>query len=1118
MRRFIIGDNQTQGYTFSHPKLGQYFWDELLDSERTDLENRFIVWGDSTLQSMIIKKNRPFEVPSYLINYYCAHLNRAHAPLEKFILLVKHPEWAQACYTEGTYGGFFRDLEIILRHIDEAILNSITENSQEKRKIAFIGQIRCGLCYSSIMTLSRNVSIDLLPLALEYGLISQTQALEIAKGIQKDEMFLHVLDSLLPLFDNRMVGIILNIIQDIPSEKVRIEALINLYPYLSNELRIETYNTIHSIKDHKIKANSIARIAQFYPGEFAQKILSDIESMNGSYEKVVALIKISEQFLGEVKGKIIDLAINTGLSINSANDLAMALIYLLPYVKNKNDDGLMETVLQTAIKAINSPNYELVQARYFKQIAPYLDEKHLETVLHHAWALERTDAKIDALAGIIPYLPVGLKQDNMVKALKEAQSINTPEKYPSVPIPGMAIKSQAKLRGPIPRMGRTFTGGRTGSLLDLLPVLSNDLKQETVQSIISSINELLDDYAKSVYLVELLECLPDHEKKVAIELTSTIRSVDDRAHALYESASYLSSPLLELLLHNVLLLESQDTQAYVLASIASFFPEDRKKDITKKASDMVFNSKDEYVKGKTLAILIPNLPLDLRKTTLRKALKIMEKVNDKFSQSLALTLLTAFMPNELRNEIMQIVYDLVLNISRDDDRAEAIIKLLPYIHPEMKVKFLHEVVFSVKAILSDDDRAYLIADIVPHIPGELILEVLQIALDIINEPSRGYALSVLAFCLPEHVLPKLIRDALNMNNVVARLYVLARIFPKISNYQREELLYIVLNNLEAIVDERYRANAISDFAPYFGTAELQQAIIIAGNIKDTASRVQALSKLASYLDIERRCITIQNALNAIGSIIDEYSRAQAIENVSSLLIADQKVGAIEIAKSIKFDNYRLMSLYAIAPYLTNSSEHDLLLDAIGEIRDGYAAMTLGDMAKFVLENKRSNLLSLVKKIQNNETRAFALKNIVPFLEGKEKEDAVQLAQESTDNYEQDRYKVEHLINLVPHISGDKKYKLLQLAFHKSAELDESWLTPLAGKLAEYSIEWFNKEPIDAISAWLVFFHAIIKFNREEHLHLLSTLFPLLIHFNFDLQSDFVKNASISIQEVCSWWP
>ena len=86
LQRFVIGDNLSQGYTFSHPKLGQYFWDALTLTEQTQLEGRFLTWCERTFQEFIDGKHDPrkkAEVPVYAVRNYGAHLARAKQPIEK---------------------------------------------------------------------------------------------------------------------------------------------------------------------------------------------------------------------------------------------------------------------------------------------------------------------------------------------------------------------------------------------------------------------------------------------------------------------------------------------------------------------------------------------------------------------------------------------------------------------------------------------------------------------------------------------------------------------------------------------------------------------------------------------------------------------------------------------------------------------------------------------------------------------------------------------------------------------------------------------------------------------------------------------------------------------------
>jgi hypothetical protein len=109
--RFIIGDGRTQGFTFSHPKLGDYFREEqMTEQERSEWGQRFLDFGQRTLVALKNGKLDPRRTPPYAVQYYGAHLEREDAPPDRFDELVCEG-WQRAWEVlEGAYDGFLSDL------------------------------------------------------------------------------------------------------------------------------------------------------------------------------------------------------------------------------------------------------------------------------------------------------------------------------------------------------------------------------------------------------------------------------------------------------------------------------------------------------------------------------------------------------------------------------------------------------------------------------------------------------------------------------------------------------------------------------------------------------------------------------------------------------------------------------------------------------------------------------------------------------------------------------------------------------------------------------------------------------------------------------------------------
>jgi hypothetical protein len=155
LNRFVIGDGQEQGYAFAHPKLGEYFRDELAAEEQAAWQARFLAWGERTIDDLQAGQVQPYDVSRYLMLYYGRHLEKANADIEKMLPLVTW-EWMQVWHEEtSTYGGFLQDVNRVQARL--RVANEMA--AKQEQEVPYIGQeVLCALCYASVNSLSSNLS------------------------------------------------------------------------------------------------------------------------------------------------------------------------------------------------------------------------------------------------------------------------------------------------------------------------------------------------------------------------------------------------------------------------------------------------------------------------------------------------------------------------------------------------------------------------------------------------------------------------------------------------------------------------------------------------------------------------------------------------------------------------------------------------------------------------------------------------------------------------------------------------------------------------------------------------------------------------------------------------
>ena len=262
LKRFVIGIPETRrekeiGYVLTHPKLRDYFWDKLAEKERTELETRFAAWGENTMKALIDEKLKPADTPHYLLQYYGAHLERAHAPVEKFLPFVDYPYWHQAWFAyEGAYGGYLQDVKRVL----SSCIEIDHEEVERTGKASLLGkEIRCALIKASIHSLAGNFSPQLLVQLFRYNIWTLLQ--------------------------------IWAYIGQIPDNHQQSKSIIELLPQLSDTQCRDILELTRRIRDEEACANALSQLARRLP-EVADEALETTWRIENEYRRVKALSEL----------------------------------------------------------------------------------------------------------------------------------------------------------------------------------------------------------------------------------------------------------------------------------------------------------------------------------------------------------------------------------------------------------------------------------------------------------------------------------------------------------------------------------------------------------------------------------------------------------------------------------------------------------------------------------------------------------------------------------------------------------------------------------------------------------------------------------------------------------
>jgi hypothetical protein len=180
LARLVVGDGKQQGYAFSHPRLGQYFWEKLSQGERQTLERRFLDWGLKCVERLRRGEMAPRDVSPYLVRALGGHLARAGAGPEDWLRLV-HGAWAGANEAlEGAYSLFLHDVT----RAWWACAAADREAAARGEPAPYLGgEVRCALVEASLHSLAGNIPPALLAALVEKGVWTPAQGLAYARQV-----------------------------------------------------------------------------------------------------------------------------------------------------------------------------------------------------------------------------------------------------------------------------------------------------------------------------------------------------------------------------------------------------------------------------------------------------------------------------------------------------------------------------------------------------------------------------------------------------------------------------------------------------------------------------------------------------------------------------------------------------------------------------------------------------------------------------------------------------------------------------------------------------------------------------------------------------------------------
>nr|MBC7245282.1 ATP-binding protein [Chloroflexota bacterium] len=294
LKRLVVGDGRAQGYAFSHPRLGQYFWEKLSPKERKALEERFLAWGRTILEALKKGECAPRAVSPYLVRALGNHLARAGATPEEWLQLVDGVWAAAGEALEGDYSLFIHDVERAWR---VCTLADGEKAARDELAPYLGGEVRCALVEASIHSLAGNLPPELLVELVRGGVWQARQALTYARQIPAEGARAEALAALAPHLEPDLraqaLAEALQAARGIWDEGARAGALAALAPHLEPALLAEALQAARGIWDEYSRAEALAALAPHLEPALLAEALQAARGIWDEYSRAEALAALA---------------------------------------------------------------------------------------------------------------------------------------------------------------------------------------------------------------------------------------------------------------------------------------------------------------------------------------------------------------------------------------------------------------------------------------------------------------------------------------------------------------------------------------------------------------------------------------------------------------------------------------------------------------------------------------------------------------------------------------------------------------------------------------------------------------------------------------------------------
>jgi hypothetical protein len=424
LSRFVIGDAKKVGFSLQHPKLRDYFREELSSKEQKEYEERFLIWGNGILGELGGGRRLAENVPGYLVQYLGRHLQDAKVPLEQMLPLLDE-RWQKAWerFDGATHANYLHDI----RRVAALAREYNREGAEGGKQAPALGTaLWCSLIEVSIRSLSANVRPQLLQGLVGKGVWGSTQGLAHVRQVADVRKWADSLSALGQVVPVEYLDGVVAVARQLDDAKFRYESLAGLVERLPPEQQAgvlqEALDAARQIQDAGWRSNMLAKLVKQLPAELALAAFRQIDDASDRSNGLAGLV---ERLPAEQQVGVLQEALNAARRLDDAKWRWEVLAGLVESLPAEQQAG----ALQVALAAV--PHLDWVGAyklwQTLDELVERLSAKQQTSVFQEALAATRQikDDKVrsEGLGWMVGHLPTEQQASVFQEALDTARQV-----------------------------------------------------------------------------------------------------------------------------------------------------------------------------------------------------------------------------------------------------------------------------------------------------------------------------------------------------------------------------------------------------------------------------------------------------------------------------------------------------------------------------------------------------------------------------------------------------------------------------------------------------------------------------------------------------------------------